>query len=225
MGRPFSVSDEQIFEAANRVISSRGPDAFSLAEVASEVGLSRAAIILRFKSTQGLKVTLLMRQVEQFAAALAALPSAPSGDNLLQIAAFVGSYTNGRDSSARFFFNYSVNLRDPQLMELERKRGELLSQAISKVMPEVAVDHAVAVRAFRNHLTGCVLDWLSLEIADPRGFLVLQTREWLKLAGISFNKHTVRMLAGSVNNSRDPGANASQVQSVGANRTRRRTAS
>src|SRR6516225_8589088 len=98
MGRPFAASDDQILRAASKVISRRGPDAFSLAEVASEVGLSRAAIILRFKSTHALKVTLLTRQVERFAANLATLPNSPSGDNLLQVAAFIGSCLHGRDS-------------------------------------------------------------------------------------------------------------------------------
>src|SRR5580700_2906759 len=100
MGRPFTASDDDILNAAGKVIARRGPDAFSIAEVAADVGLSRAAIILRFKSTHALKVTLLARMVERFCAALQALPQTPSSDNVLRLAAFIGSYVRSRQSLA-----------------------------------------------------------------------------------------------------------------------------
>src|SRR5581483_11914618 len=107
MGRPFTATDDDILQAAGKVIARRGPDGFSIAEVAADVGLSRAAIILRFKSTAALKVTLLNRMVEKFAAALRTLPQAPGGDNLLRLAAFIGGYIRSRESLASFFATYS----------------------------------------------------------------------------------------------------------------------
>src|SRR5579864_2718623 len=97
MARPFTATDEDILNAAGRVIARRGPDGFSISEVAADVGLSRAAIILRFKSTHALKVTLLTRMVEQFAFALKALPQTASGDNVLRLAGFIGGYVRSRD--------------------------------------------------------------------------------------------------------------------------------
>lgn len=195
MGRPFTASDDDILHAAGKVIARRGPDAFSIAEVAADVGLSRAAIILRFKSTHALKVTLLARMVEQFATQLQTLPQTPSGDNLLRLAAFIGSHVHSRQSLARFFSTYSTNTQHRDLLELELKRGEALRTAISSVMPQVAIDHDSAVRAFSAHLTGSIMGWLALEDDDSRGYLVARTREWLKLTGVPFREAVVRELS------------------------------
>jgi TetR/AcrR family macrolide resistance operon transcriptional repressor len=188
MGRPFTASDDDILRAAGKVMGCRGPDAFSIAEVASDVGLSRAAIILRFKSTHALKVTLLARMVEEFATKLTTLPQTPSGDNVLRLAAFIGTHLHSRQSSVRFFSAYSVNIQHRDLLELEHKRGEALRAAISSVLPEVAIDHRSAVAAFSAHLTGSIMAWLTHDDESPRGYLVMRTREWLKLAGIPFSQ-------------------------------------
>src|SRR5262245_12990227 len=103
MARPLTVSDDQILRAAGKLIHRDGPAAFSIAQVANQVGLSRAAIILRFKSTQALKIASLRQMVEQFETALSALPKSPGGDNLLQLAAFIGERVGTRHGSARFF--------------------------------------------------------------------------------------------------------------------------
>lgn len=195
MGRPFTASDDQILLAARNVLTRRGPGGFSIKEVANEVGLSRAAIILRFKSTHALKVASLEKLVQQFATALETLPQTPSGDNLLRLAAFIGSYTRSRESSRRFFENYyASNVRDRELLDLERKRGEVLDTAISRVMPGSALERGSAVLAFRAHLSGSIMAWHGLEDADARQYLVTRTREWLRLAGMSFSEQVVEEL-------------------------------
>ena len=196
MGRPFTATDEQVLQAAGRVIARRGPDDFTLAEVAEEVGLSRAAIILRFKSTHALKVTLLTRMVERFARAVEVLPTTPGGNNVLRLAAFIGTHVGTRESSARFFAGYTSNIRNRELLELERQRGEVLQQAIARVLPKVGIDHESAIIAFRTHLTGTIMAWLSLEQADSRAYMVMRTREWLKLAGVEFDEAVVQELTG-----------------------------
>jgi len=79
MARTQTVSDEEILQAARRVIHRRGYDAFTLSDVAEAVGLSRAAIILRFESTRGLKLRLATKMVHEFIARLEALPHLPLG--------------------------------------------------------------------------------------------------------------------------------------------------
>jgi AcrR family transcriptional regulator len=225
MGRPFTASDEQILLAAGKVIARRGPDDFTLAEVAAEIGLSRAAIILRFKSTHALKVTLLTKLVERFAHALEVLPTTPSGNNVLRLAAFIGGYVGTRENGARFFANYyNSNVRDRELLELERKRGEALRQAISRVMPKVAIDHEAALGAFRSHLSGTIMAWISLEAPDSRRYMVLRTREWLQLAGVAFDEAVVEELAGV--ESAAPEKRKSDARTAGPRvaRTRRRVA-
>lgn len=208
MGRPFTASDEEILHAARTVISRRGPEAFSIAEVASEVGLSRAAIILRFKSTRALKIASVTKMVEQFEVALGTLPNSPSGDNLLRLAAFIGSHVHSRESSAKFFASYSVNVQDPELAALEVRRGVALSNVIFNVMPETVVSRNAAVTAFRAHLTGSVLAWLAVGgTSDSRGYVVTRTSEWLRLTRIGFDESVLEELA-------EPAAIASNAAST-----------
>jgi TetR/AcrR family macrolide resistance operon transcriptional repressor len=198
MGRPFTASDAEILDAARTVISRRGPDAFSIAEVASEVGLSRAAIILRFKSTHALKVASLENMVRQFAAILEALPQTPGGDNLLRVAAFIGGHMGSRESSVRFFANlYGSNVQDRELLELERQRGAALDAAIAKVMPETPLTRGSAVLAFRAHLTGTITAWLTTDDTDSRRYLVMRTAEWLRLAQVGFSDQVMEELCSS----------------------------
>lgn len=186
MARTPTVTDEEIFDAASRVIRLRGVDAFTLSEVAAETGLSRAAIILRFKSTQALKTEILARMIDAFSQSLEQLPTTPSGDHLLEVAAFIGHTVGSRESSASFFSSYAANVRDPALVALEKKRGELLNRAIARVMPDTSIDHDSAVAAFTAHLTGSIISWLGSDDEDPCRFLLARTKNWLRLVGIPF---------------------------------------
>ncbi|MFC4312480.1 TetR/AcrR family transcriptional regulator [Steroidobacter flavus] len=195
MARPVIASDEDILQAAHRVLDRRGPDAFSIAEVAAEAGISRATIILRFRSTSALKLTLLSQVIQQFAAAIAQVPKPKGGDGLLHIAAFIGGHLHSRESSAKFFSRYNASLQDPELTALEHKRGKVLLDAISEVMPKVAIEHDLAVRAFLSQLTGNIIAWLAMDDPDSRRYLVLRTRDWLQLAGIRYSERLVEELA------------------------------
>lgn len=186
MARTSAVSDEKIFEAARTVIARRGADGFTLSEVASDVGLSRAAIILRFKSTHDLKITILGRMVDQFIDLLGHLPKLSGGDQLIEVAEFIGEYAGNKDSSASFFSDYSHTLKDTELLALEKRRGDALHLAITHVMPETKIDRNSAVTAFRAHLTGCIMAWVASDEPDARSYLAERTREWLRLVGIPF---------------------------------------
>lgn len=214
MARPFTASDEEILTAAESILVRRGADEFSIAEVAAKVGLSRAAIILRFTSTRALKVKVLSELVDRFVKALDALPQTASGDNLLQLAAFIGNHTGSREGSARFFANFSANLDDRDMLRLEARRGEALSAAISKVMPKIAIEHEHAVIAFRSHLTGTIFGWLAMSDSDARRYVVLRTKEWLKLAGIKFSEHLAAELTAHARVGQKAGSEAARTKRV-----------
>ena len=187
MARTPTVSDQVILEAAGKVMRQRGVDSFTLAEVAKTVGLSRAALILRFTSTQALKVRLLKQMVEHFAGLLDQLPKTPGGDSLMALATFIGRHANTRSSSASFWAVHHSNLNDPELAALEMERGLIMRRAISRMMPPTRIDHASAVAAFNAHLAGSLLAMLAETDAEPYEYLVQRTREWLRLADIPFN--------------------------------------
>jgi TetR/AcrR family macrolide resistance operon transcriptional repressor len=187
MARTQTVSDEEIFVAARNVISRRGVHGFTLTDVASEVGLSRAAIILRFKSTHALKVQLMERMADAFVGLLEQLPTERSGDSLLAVAAFIGSHMGDRKSLPSFFASYAANMEERELADIEKKRGAALRKAILRVMPETRIDREAAASAFNAHLTGTIMNWVAVAETDSTAFLVQRTREWLLLAEIPFS--------------------------------------
>jgi len=58
VARPRKASDEEIFQAAFGVMQRRGPTEWTLADVASEVGLTAGALVQRFGSKRELLLAL-----------------------------------------------------------------------------------------------------------------------------------------------------------------------
>jgi TetR/AcrR family macrolide resistance operon transcriptional repressor len=192
MGRPQSVSDEEILGAARLVISRSGYDRFTLSEVADEIGLSRAAIILRFQSTQGLKARLLTEGVQKFLKRLATLPHRSGGDGLLDLADFIGN-TKGPDSISHFFTILRGTLDDPKAAALEKLRSQAWHMAIVDRMPPSAIGRDDAAYLFSAMLVGAIIQWETSPVISCTQFLRQRTQDWLTMARIEF---TARNIAG-----------------------------
>ena len=184
MARQQSVSDDQILQAGMRVMVRRGHDAFTLSEVAGEVGLSRAAIILRFKGTHALKLRLTAHIVELFKESLRSLPVSRSGDGLLQLVAFIGRMIASPGSLTAFMRTYHANIEDAALARLELQRADALRAAVAERLPEIAIAHDSAVTAFVAHIGGTLMGWEVQSDKDASSYLVERTKEWLTMAGI-----------------------------------------
>jgi AcrR family transcriptional regulator len=189
MARKQSASDDEILQAALRVIMRRGHDGFTLSEVAREVGLSRAAIILRFKGTDALKLRLTAYIVDLFIKALDSLPVERSGNSLLALVAFIGRMITSPGSLTAFMRTYHANIRDEELVRLEIRRGDALKAAISARMPPVAIAHDSAVVEFAAHIGGTLMEWEAEIRTDACSYMVMRTKEWLQLAGISHDRN------------------------------------
>ncbi len=196
MGRQKTASDEEILQAALRVIVRRGHSGFTLAAVAEEVGLSRAAIILRFKGTQALKVTLTEYMVEAFIGSLRSLPAARSGDALIDLVAFIGGKISGPGNLTAFMRTYHSNIKDDEMAKLELRRGNALRKAISDRMPKVAITHESAVSAFIAHVAGSLMGWEVQTKSDAGTYLVERTREWLTLARVPYDRKASALYKG-----------------------------
>src|SRR5690349_11468852 len=61
MSRPRTRTDDDILDAAAKVLLRKGPHAFTLAEVAEEVGLAPATLLQRFRTKKGLLVAFARR--------------------------------------------------------------------------------------------------------------------------------------------------------------------
>ncbi len=65
MARPRSTSDEDVLNAAGRVLLSKGPSAFTLADVAAECALAPPTLVQRFGSKRGLLVAFARQCAER----------------------------------------------------------------------------------------------------------------------------------------------------------------
>lgn len=185
MPRPLTATDDDIMEAAQKVLALRGSSGFSVSEVARDLSLSRAAITSRFKSAQNLKQQVLVRNTELFKGKLSNLKLEKGAEGLLEIAELIGGMTNGRENFSAYMAKYASSVDDPDAMEIEQQRGQVLREAILAVMPETALAPEDAANAFMAHLTGSLLNWQAREDIPASSFLRDRTVKWLRLVGIS----------------------------------------
>ncbi len=193
MARPRQARDEDILQSAQRIYTQRGHAGFTLSELSRDVGLSRAAIIQRFGNADTLRMRLARERVNLFEQTLKGLPQARGGDDLIALAAFIGSMVAGQRQFAVFMQNLEMDLEDGELRALEIARGEALLEAISARMPTVNITRRSASLAFRAHLAGSLMQWqVETRAISTEDFLAERSREWLKLAGIPYSRSVHR---------------------------------
>jgi len=191
MARSKTVSDEEILFQAMAVMRARGATNFTLSEVASNVGLSRTAINLRFESAQALKLKLVHILVDQFSDWLDKLPRSRSGNGLLDFAGQLGSIVTSREALLSVLDRYSDTMKDPKLAALEAKRAAILLAAIGARMPPTSISRPAAVKAFSAHLVGTLLGWDGK--GNARAHLISRTKDWLRLANIPFDNDSLAL--------------------------------
>ena len=185
MGRPLTATDDDILAAARRVLERRGLIGFSVAEVAREVGLSRAAINQRFHSARSLQKIILDQLAEEFETVIASFAFSHGGAGLIEIAGLIGRMSGTR-AHLRANLGAPADVEGADYRELEQRRGSALKAAIAAVMPVTAVAKDDSVDLFLAHLSGSQLAWLSGDGPDSaESFLRERTALWLVLAGVS----------------------------------------
>lgn len=188
MARPQIASHDMILDAANRVLDREGMDAFTLAAVAREVGLTRAAIAFRFTNAQNLKLQALEARVARFAATIAAQDLPNGGTGLLQLARLIGAMAHNPRNLVAYIASSQANMADPDLRALEARRGAILRAAIARAMPPEVPDLAGAVEMFAAHLTGSLIAWSASDEPDGAQFMAHRTRAWLRMTRIAFDE-------------------------------------
>ncbi|MXO89897.1 TetR/AcrR family transcriptional regulator [Pontixanthobacter aquaemixtae] len=184
MARPISVTDEAILLAADEVMAEQGILDFSVSEVSRRVGLSRAAVTLRFDSPAALKCAVYDRATKRMAGYIASWDITPGGEGLLEIAGQIGRLVGGKSKLGMFMMRLSENIEDPAAREMELERGRLVRDAVAKAMPETSVNRDDAVNAFMAQVTGSLIAWRSSTESDAEAFLVSRIKVWLALTGI-----------------------------------------
>ena len=165
MPRPKLRSDEEILEAATAVLKRRGPLDFTLSAVATEVGLSRAALIQRFTNRDRLLVRMMERSVRQVHVHLDAMPAGPGPGGLWEfLQALVRSMSTRDDFSVNFLIAW-YELQVPELRELAIERNRAVVAGIRRRLPPDAP--AEAELLLHAIIAGATTQWAT----EPRGAL------------------------------------------------------
>ena len=169
MGRPRSVSDEQILQATMRVVAREGPLRFTLAQVGEEAGLSAPALVQRFGGKRQLLLALSARSRREpgdtLRAARAAHPSAL--DALVEGLAGAMAPLRTPKEVARSLEYLALDMADPEFHEhalvfFDAMRAEvaaLLQEARTQGELARQADVVALARACEVAFNGSVITW------------------------------------------------------------------
>ena len=134
MTRPKTQSDEQVLEAALRLIHEHGPEALTFERLAKACGLAGATLVQRFGNKARLKQRTLLHAWDglddKTSTLAAAVPKTPAGAIELLVALSQGY--GGIESYADGLLVLREDLRDPML----RARGAAWKASLSKILAD-----------------------------------------------------------------------------------------
>ncbi|MFT4151095.1 MAG: TetR/AcrR family transcriptional regulator [Paracoccaceae bacterium] len=162
MARPRTHSDDDILSAAQTVLLRQGPGGFTLSDAATEVGMSRPALIQRFGNRESLMQAIATREVEQTRDWLASLPG---GRGIAPLWSFLKAAVRsmGPGQGAQFDARIAlaaVEASDPHLAASGAERHRMVQQAIAERLPEGTRDPMGLSLAIHGLMAGAVLQWL-----------------------------------------------------------------
>jgi AcrR family transcriptional regulator len=135
IGRPRTVSDEQVLAGAVRVISRVGPARLTLAEVGQQVGLSAATLVQRFGSRRGLLLAVARHGVDVLPRQLAAAKHASAPvQALIEVFADIAGTVRTAEEFANHLAFLLLDLADPQFQRISRDYAIAVEQAIADVL-------------------------------------------------------------------------------------------
>jgi AcrR family transcriptional regulator len=167
VGRPRTVSDEQILAGAARVIGRVGPARLTLAEVGREVGLSAPTLTQRFRTKRGLLLAVARHGADVLPGRLAAARSAEGPVEALidTFAAMAGGVRTSAEFANHLAF-LLLDLTDPQFQQISRDYAAAVEQAIAEVLTaaravgELATDDLSELpRAIHAAYNGAMVTW------------------------------------------------------------------
>ena len=184
MPRTKLKSDDEVLDVAARVMRSRGPDDFTLADVAAEAGIAPSTLIQRFGDKHGLVVRAARRENLRFAAIL---DDAPRATGVEAVVDLFWSLTPGEDDEAALadqLLWLRQDLRDPELNGLARERFVMLREALAARLPPLRMSEDFALRLLVAQWQGALVQWG----VEPQGglgdYVAESLAAWLETATI-----------------------------------------
>lgn len=175
LGRPRTVSDEEILNGTARVITRVGPARMTLSEVGREVGLSPATLLQRFGSKRALMLALV-RHSTRTAAADFPDPATLAVDPLGGLVDAMAAGTEGLTAVAlaNHVALLQLDLSDPEFRQLAGEHARAVREQI-----RVCLDAAIAAgqlppqdtervaRSVQVAYNGALLTWA----LEPHGLI------------------------------------------------------
>jgi AcrR family transcriptional regulator len=169
MARPRKVSDEQVFEAAFRVMARRGPAEWTLADVASAAGLTAGALVQRFGSKRALQLELMARYADEVGGMYEELLerySSPLGA-VRAYAEQVACLAQTAEGFAHHLDYLRLDLADPEMHVHFRRQAETtreflctcLERARARRELRAATDFSALARQVDTVITGSLFTW------------------------------------------------------------------
>lgn len=167
MARPRKVSDDQILEAAARVVARVGPFRATLAEIAAAVEVTPAALIQRFGSRRGLLLALAQGGAEDVAQRFASAQGSGAALEALHatLAALVEPLAT-RTHVANGLAFLQMDLQDDAFHEAARAWFDGFREGVRALLDEARAedalrteDTATLARAVEVAYHGSLLAW------------------------------------------------------------------
>ena len=169
MPRPRKASDEDVFAATARAMMRLGPGELTLAEIASEAGLTAGALVQRFGSKRELLLRLSAGAVEGNAAFIRGL-RAKHRSPLAVLRAYAECLADLAASPAALARNLAylqIDLTDPdfrkhllaQAKATRMEMAELLVDAVAEGEVTRDADPRELARVIETTLSGSLLTW------------------------------------------------------------------
>lgn len=169
MARQRKVSDDQVFEATQRAMTTRGPLELTLADIAAEAGITPGLLVQRFGSKRNLLLALSERFAASAPAMFAQLRSAhPSPlDALRAYATCMASLASTPDALARNLAHLQIDLTDEDFRKhllanaraTHKQIESLLRSAIASRELRPSPNLRGLARAIQSLIGGSLMSW------------------------------------------------------------------
>ena len=129
---------DTVLDAALKIMLRPQREAFTLSDVATEVGLSRAALIQRFQNRDGLQLRVAERGLQMLEEYL---QEAPSHQGVDDVWTFLRTLVNSMGSDDRLpslLMMLRDDMVDKELNTIAKARNRLIRNAISERLPDAS---------------------------------------------------------------------------------------
>jgi AcrR family transcriptional regulator len=168
-GTRQKVSDEEVFAAAQRAMSRRGPHELTLADIAAEAGVTAGRLVQRFGSKRALLVTLSERFAGSAPAVFEQLRASHTGAlaTLRAYAACMADLARTPEDLLRNLAYLHADLADSTLhahllanaRATRRELADLLEAAVAAGELRRDVDAAALARTLEGAINGSLVTW------------------------------------------------------------------